>query len=94
MGVLIGFFGIIILFSENILINNENFFYALMILIGSTFYVIGGLMTLKISKKRNENVTLNREIKEISQSQKNAISKFCDEDIFLYNQIKNYLECR
>ena len=57
VGVLIGFFGIIILFSENILINNENFFYALMILIGSTFYVIGGLMTLKISKKRNENVT-------------------------------------
>tara|TARA_B100000579_G_scaffold258524_1_gene212944 strand:+ start:2053 stop:2946 length:894 start_codon:yes stop_codon:yes gene_type:complete len=57
VGVLIGFFGIIILFSENILINNENFFYALMILIGSTFYVIGGLMTLKISKKKNENVT-------------------------------------
>ncbi len=56
-GVLIGFFGIVILFSENILINNENFFYALMILFGSTFYVIGGLLTLKISKKRNENVT-------------------------------------
>ena len=28
-----------------------------MILFGSTFYVIGGLLTLKISKKRNENVT-------------------------------------
>ena len=28
-----------------------------MILLGSTFYVIGGLLTLKISKKRNENVT-------------------------------------
>jgi len=26
-------------------------------LCGSTFYVIGGLLTLKISKKRNENVT-------------------------------------
>ncbi len=57
IGVLIGFFGIIVLFSENVLIDNENFLYALMILLGSTFYVIGGLLTLKISKKRNENVT-------------------------------------
>ena len=57
IGVLVGFFGIILLFSDNILINNNNFFYALMILFGSTFYVVGGLLTLKISKKRNENVT-------------------------------------
>ena len=57
IGVLIGFFGIVFLFSDNILIDNNNFFYALMILLGSTFYVIGGLLTLKISKKRNENVT-------------------------------------
>ena len=57
IGVLIGFFGIILLFSDNILINNNNFFYALMILFGSTFYVVGGLLTLKISKKKNENVT-------------------------------------
>ncbi len=57
VGVLIGFLGIIFLFSDNILIDNNNFFYALMILFGSTFYVIGGLLTLKISKKRNENVT-------------------------------------
>ena len=57
VGILAGFFGIIMLFSDNILINNENFFYALMILFGSTFYVIGGLLTLKISKKKNENVT-------------------------------------
>ena len=57
IGVLVGFFGIVFLFSDNILINNENFFYALMILFGSTFYVVGGLLTLKISKKKNENVT-------------------------------------
>jgi len=57
VGILTGFFGIVMLFSDNILINNENFFYALMILFGSTFYVIGGLLTLKISKKKNENVT-------------------------------------
>ena len=57
MCVLIAFLGIIILFSDDILIDNENFFYALMILFGSTFYVIGGLLTLRISKKKNENVT-------------------------------------
>ena len=56
-GVLIGFSGIVYLFSDNILINQDNFFSAIMILLGSTFYVIGGLLTLKISSKKNENVT-------------------------------------
>ncbi len=56
-GVLIGFFGVIFLFSDNLLINENNFVSALLILLGSTCYVIGGLITLKISKKRNENVT-------------------------------------
>ena len=57
IGVLVGFAGIVILFSDNLLINNENFFYALMILVGSTFYVVGGILTLKISSKKNENLT-------------------------------------
>ena len=57
IGILIGFSGIVFLFSDNLLINNENFFYALMILVGSTFYVIGGILTLKISSKKNENLT-------------------------------------
>ncbi len=57
LGVLIGFSGIVFLFSDNILINEQNFFSALLILIGSTFYVIGGLLTMKISNKKNENVT-------------------------------------
>jgi len=57
IGVLIGFSGIVFLFSDNILINKSNFISALLILIGSTFYVIGGLLTLKISSKKNENVT-------------------------------------
>ena len=57
LGVLIGFSGIVFLFSDNILINENNFTYALLILFGSTFYVIGGLLTLKISNKKNENVT-------------------------------------
>ena len=56
-GVLVGFSGIVFLFSDNILINENNFTYALLILVGSTFYVIGGLLTLKISNKKNENVT-------------------------------------
>jgi len=56
-GVLIGFFGIIFLFSDNLLINENNFFSAMLILLGSTCYVVGGLLTLKISKKKNENVT-------------------------------------
>ncbi len=57
IGVLIGFSGIVYLFSDNILINQNNFLSALLILTGSTFYVIGGLLTLKISNKKNENVT-------------------------------------
>ena len=56
-GVLIGFAGIVYLFSDNILINENNFSSALLILVGSTCYVIGGVLTLKISKKKNENVT-------------------------------------
>jgi len=56
-GVLIGFSGIVFLFSDNILINENNFNSALLILLGSTFYVIGGLLTLKVSNKENENVT-------------------------------------
>ena len=57
IGILIGFSGIVFLFSDNILINKNNIFSAFLILCGSTFYVIGGLLTLKISDKKNENVT-------------------------------------
>ena len=56
-GILIGFSGILYLFSDNLLIDKNNFTSALLILLGSTCYVIGGVLTLKISKKRNENVT-------------------------------------
>ena len=56
-GILIGFSGIIYLFSDNILIDENNFTSALLILLGSTCYVVGGVLTLKISKKKNENVT-------------------------------------
>ena len=56
-GILIGFSGIIYLFSDNLLIDDNNFISALAILLGSTCYVIGGVLTLKISNKKNENVT-------------------------------------
>ena len=57
LGVMIGFSGIVFLYSDNILINENNFISALLILGGTTFYVIGGLLTLKVSNKKNENVT-------------------------------------
>ena len=57
LGVLVGFLGIFFLFSDNILINENNFISAVLILVGSTFYVIGGVLTLKVSNKENENVT-------------------------------------
>ena len=57
IGILVGFSGIIFLFSDNILINENNIFSVFLILFGSCFYVVGGLLTLKISNKKNENVT-------------------------------------
>ena len=57
IGLLIGFSGIVFLFSDDFLINENNFIAALLILLGSTCYVIGGVITLKISNKENENVT-------------------------------------
>jgi len=57
VGILIGFSGILYLFSDNLLIDENNFISALLILLGSTCYVVGGVLTLKISKKKNENVT-------------------------------------
>jgi drug/metabolite transporter (DMT)-like permease len=57
IGIMIGFSGIVFLFSDNLLIDENNFISALLILLGSTCYVIGGVLTLKISKKKNENVT-------------------------------------
>ena len=57
VGILVGFSGIVFLFSDKVLISDENKIYALLILLGSTCYVIGGILTLRVSKKKNENVT-------------------------------------
>ena len=57
LGVLIGFSGIILLFFDKVIINEQNYLYALITILGSTFYCIGGLLTLKLKNKVNENVT-------------------------------------
>ena len=57
LGIIIGFSGIIFLFLDQVVITKDNYFYALMCIIGSTFYSIGGILTLKIKNKGNENVT-------------------------------------
>ena len=57
LGVLIGFSGIVLLFFDKVIINNDNYIYALITILGSTFYCIGGLLTLKLKNRVNENVT-------------------------------------
>ena len=39
------------------IINENNFIYVLITILGSTFYSIGGILTLKLKAKGNENVT-------------------------------------
>ena len=57
IGIIVGFLGIVFLFFDEIIINKSNYIYALLCIIGSTFYSIGGLLTLRIKNKGNENVT-------------------------------------
>ena len=52
LGVLIGFSGIVLLFFDKVIINDENYIYALITILGSTFYSIGGLLTLKLKNKK------------------------------------------
>jgi len=57
IGILIGFSGIVFLFFDKLIINENNYIYALITILGSTFYSIGGILTLKLKKEGNENVT-------------------------------------
>ena len=57
LGILIGFSGILILFFDKVIINENNYIYVLITILGSTFYSIGGILTLKLRNKKNENVT-------------------------------------
>ena len=56
-GILVGFSGILILFLDKVIINESNYIYVLITILGSTFYSIGGILTLKLRNKKNENVT-------------------------------------
>tara|TARA_Y100001936_G_scaffold246208_1_gene289681 strand:+ start:1 stop:684 length:684 start_codon:yes stop_codon:yes gene_type:complete len=57
-GVLVGFLGVLFLFFDKLVISENNLFYVIIILCGSTFYVIGGILTLKFLKNDgNENVS-------------------------------------
>ena len=58
VGVSIGFLGIVFLFFDKLVISESNIFYVMVILCGSTFYVVGGILTLKYLKNNgNENVS-------------------------------------
>ena len=57
IGILIGFLGILFLFFDKLIINESNYIYVLITIAGSTFYSIGGILTLKLKTKGNENVT-------------------------------------
>ena len=56
-GILIGFLGIVYLFSDDILINEKNIFSAVIIILGPICYTLGGLVTLRLENKKNEDVT-------------------------------------
>ena len=62
IGILIGFSGILFLFLDKIIINESNYIFALITILGSTFYSIGGILTIQIKNKGNENVTTSTTI--------------------------------
>tara|TARA_Y100000591_G_scaffold308918_1_gene309744 strand:+ start:88 stop:975 length:888 start_codon:yes stop_codon:yes gene_type:complete len=62
IGIIIGFSGVLFLFLDKLVISDENIIYAIITIIGSTFYSIGGILTLKIKDKGNENVTTSTTI--------------------------------
>jgi len=62
IGVLVGFSGILFLFLDKIVINESNYIFALITILGSTFYSIGGILTIQIKNKGNENVTTSTTI--------------------------------
>ena len=62
VGIIIGFTGIIFLFFDKLIINEKNYPFVLITILGSTFYSIGGILTLKVKNKGNENVTTSTTI--------------------------------
>jgi len=57
-GIILGFAGILLLFFDKLIINESNYLFVLVILLGSTFYSISGILILKkLKKSGNLNVT-------------------------------------
>ena len=58
IGIILGFIGVLLLFFDKLVLNEDNYFFALIILVGSTFYSIAGILILKKMKNSgNLNVT-------------------------------------
>ncbi len=62
VGIIIGFSGIIFLFFDELVVNKTNYIFVLITILGSTFYSIGGILTLRLKDKGNENVTTSTTI--------------------------------
>jgi len=57
-GIILGFTGILVLFFDKLIINESNYLFVLIILLGSTFYSISGIIILKkLKRSGNINVT-------------------------------------
>jgi len=57
-GIILGFAGILLLFFDKLIINESNYLFVLIVLLGSTFYSISGILILKkLKKSGNINVT-------------------------------------
>jgi drug/metabolite transporter (DMT)-like permease len=58
LGIILGFSGILLLFFDKLIINENNYLFVLLIILGSTFYSISGILILKkLKKSGNINVT-------------------------------------
>ena len=57
LGIIIGFLGIVFLFSDDLLINQSNYLFALIIILGHFCYTLGGLLSLKLKHVKNETLT-------------------------------------
>jgi drug/metabolite transporter (DMT)-like permease len=58
LGIILGFSGILLLFFDQLIINESNYLFVLIVLLGSTFYSISGILILKkLKNSGNLNVT-------------------------------------
>jgi drug/metabolite transporter (DMT)-like permease len=58
LGIILGFSGILLLFFDKLIVNESNYLFVLLIILGSTFYSISGIIILKkLKESGNVNVT-------------------------------------